>query len=525
MISRDISVRSWRLLGIYNAYRVAVVLLFFSIYWFGLGETEHGLLSFNWLLICYSIIAASLLPCFFLQRPVFEAQVMIAGTFDLLLLTLLITALAKLQIGLILLLNVNIAILSLLTPGRMAMLYAALASFMLLMINLLLYIQPGGKDPDILFYSGVHGASFFATAIVAWYLANLVQASSAVAARRTIELREIEKINEYIVARLHSGIIYTDEQQNIKLINTTAKRFFKVNTTDSPKYLSELSPLLSKKFIKFRNYMQNDTHACQAILEDMQLKIHFNFASPNQKGGIFIFIDDLSATHQAAQQLKLASLGRFTASIAHELRNPLGAIDHAAQLLGESGSLDSEDEPLKYMIMSNCNRMNTIIKNILQLSRREKSAPKTIALEPFLIQFIDRFNKQYGSQVSIENPHGSDAVVHFDAGQLEQILVILCENALIHGKDFTREFRMVIRVVNLADSYQIQVQDTGRGIAAENTEQIFEPFYSSSPKGTGMGLFIAKDLCEINQAKLNVLPREIGACFAINFSYSNEILI
>ena len=525
MVYKNSYVRKWHLLRVYNFYRLSIIILFFCIYWYELDDFNASLFPFNALLTAYALLALIYFILFYSGKPKFEKQVISAGVLDLFVLTLMITALAKMKIGLILLLNVNVAILSILMPGRMAIFFAAIASFMLLSVNSLMYFKSASPDHDVLFYTGMHGLSFFVTAMVAWYLANLVKTSEELAARRMIELREIEKINEYIVARLHAGIIYTDQNQNIKIINGAAKRFFKIRESKTPAVLKDVSLLLAKKFEAFCERSQEDTPAGQTSLPELQLKAHFYFASPKRGGGVFIFIDDLSAVHQTAQQLKLAALGRFTASIAHELHNPLGAIAHAVQLLGEKEELEPDDQRLKEMIASNCNRMNSIIKNILQLSRREQSAPRQININLFLHEFIKHFKEQNQCEMILKIDREHPPVLSFDPSQLEQILINICENALIHGKDGNGKVKIILSLEFIAGTWQLHIQDNGKGINIDNKEEIFEPFFSTSHQGTGMGLFIAKDLCEINQAQLYVLPSKSGACFVINFSHSNEIII
>lgn len=218
---------------------------------------------------------------------------------------------------------------------------------------------------------------------------------------------------------------------------------------------------------------------------------------------------------QQAQHLKLAALGRFSASIAHELRNPLGAISHAIQLLGEDNSLNEEDERLKQLIIRNCHKMNAVIKNVLQLTRREASQPQTIEVLPFLEQFKQDFCLINACNLNIK-VSDKELTILFDKSQLEQVLVILCDNAIQHGKSEVAS--IVIEAKTDENQTVLSISDKGKGVAKELYDEIFEPFFTTLRGGTGMGLFIARDLCEMNQARLSLEDAALGSCFAIRIN-------
>ena len=135
-----------------------------------------------------------------------------------------------------------------------------------------------------------------------------------------------------------------------------------------------------------------------------------------------------------AQQLQLAALGRLTASIAHEIRNPLGAISHAGQLLAESPNMDDADLRLTQIISDHSKRVNTIIENVMQLGRGNQSYPQLVELNGYLESFINDFITSDLAQkndflVELEN---DDIQIRFDPSHLQQILTNLCENGLRH---------------------------------------------------------------------------------------------
>jgi two-component system sensor histidine kinase PilS (NtrC family) len=243
--------------------------------------------------------------------------------------------------------------------------------------------------------------------------------------------------------------------------------------------------------------------------------------------GSIILLEDTTLVAQRAQQMKLASLGRLTASIAHEIRNPLGAISHAEQLLEESSNLNSADRRLADIIRTNSERVNEIIENVLQISRRQPSRSEEIVLSDWLQRFIQDFrgNRPLTDQNLTLDIQPSDIHVFADASQLHQIMTILCDNAVCHFQGPGNELRIQIngRAVPGAEGYLLDVLDNGPGIAADSLRQIFEPFFTTHNKGSGLGLFIARELCEANRLGLEYAARpEGGSCFRVNFPTTGE---
>jgi two-component system sensor histidine kinase PilS (NtrC family) len=236
-----------------------------------------------------------------------------------------------------------------------------------------------------------------------------------------------------------------------------------------------------------------------------------------------IYLEDSSVMAQQAQQMKLASLGRLAAGVAHEIRNPLGAISHAGQLLSESPQLEGPDKRLTEIIQTQSRRMNRIIENVLQLSRRAHSNPQHIRLQSWLEHFASEFAQErhvdaHSIAVDINPP---DMEIHVDPTQLQQVLTNLCDNGVRHSADHPGLPKVELRggVTRESGGPFLDVIDHGSGIPPENAEHIFEPFFTTETTGTGLGLYIARELCEINRARLSYLPVPTGgSCFRINFS-------
>jgi two-component system sensor histidine kinase PilS (NtrC family) len=514
--------RQWRALLVYSCYRLISILLFLGIYY--QSSYHHYYHVYYTILSLYFFLGLVFLYCWQAKNLDFRKHVFLSGMVDVFAVSCMLTIMSNLQLGYGILLNVTIAALSILVPGRLAVFFAALASCSLLCGNLIDYLISNPKDIETFYYSGIYGAGFFATAITAWYLANWIHVSEDLVRHQSEELAQLQRINEYIVDRLHAGIIYVNNHNEVKLINPAARKFFNIDEKSKPTSLQQVSPLLTKKFHYFLKKNKKNKIG-QTILEEPHLKVHFFSTAVAQLPAVLITLEDMTDIAQQAQQLKLAALGRFSASIAHELRNPLAAVVYAAQLFGEERGLNEEDIRLKQLVIKNCQRMNGVIKNVLQLSRRQKSQPKTIDLLSFLEQFKINFCTNNQCDLVLIWKKIRSLLVVFDESQLDQILVVLCDNVMQHGRDEEGKARIVIDVTSSLNQIIMTVKDFGSGILERHQEEIFEPFFTTINNGTGMGLFIARDLCEINQARLNWVKSEKGTCFSITMKLSTELLI
>ncbi len=512
--------RHWRLLLVYNFYRILSVLLLLGIYFSSSGETHPAL--FSTLLFFYFLCTLLFMYASQSRSLRFERLVFLSGTIDVIAIAVLLTIIGNLRFGHGILLNVTIAALSILAPGRLAIYFAAVASCLLLVGNVLQYWTES-RDLGSFYYSGIYGAGFFATAVTAWYLSNWARMSERLAEMRSEELARMQRINEYIVEHMHAGIIYIDAHLHINLLNSAAREFFNLDESKPMSVLTDVSPSLAKKCELFLATMKTNGSIAQTVIEKPYLRAHLFFTEVLHNPAVLIILEDMTYINQQAQQLKLASLGRFSASIAHELRNPLWAIAHAGQLLGEQG-LSSEDERLKQLIINNCERMNGVIKNVLQISRRQQSQPQLIELPLFLEQFKEHFYHSKECNLLVK-PTKKGVALLFDRSQLEQVLVVLCENALQHGRSENGLVDIVITAKKGANKVVLQISNSGPIIAPEHKDTIFEPFFTTLRTGTGMGLFIAKDLCEMNQAQLSLVDTTAGCVFAITQHTVDDLLI
>jgi two-component system sensor histidine kinase PilS (NtrC family) len=233
-------------------------------------------------------------------------------------------------------------------------------------------------------------------------------------------------------------------------------------------------------------------------------------------GGTLIYLEDLGRAQSEAQQMKLAAMGRLTASIAHEIRNPLSAINQASQLLEEDGAVAPEGERLLSMIRNNAKRIDRIVGEVLQLNRRDRQQPEVVRIVEFMTALVEEI-----VQAEAIPPRGvimqvpDDLLVIFDRGHLNQIVWNLVRNAWQHCQKKEGSIRIAARPGYMGDAVILELDDDGQGIPAELRGQIFEPFFTTRPGGTGLGLYIARELADANGAALELLPKVPGAHFRI----------
>lgn len=514
---------TWNALRFLNIYRLLLAGLLFA---FSLPEThlkpfgEFAPPLFASLSAFYLVFAVTCGFALLWRWPPLRHQIFIQVLIDIAAITLLMHASGGVGSGLGILLGVVVAGGSLFMPGRIAIFFAAVAALSTLAAAVYMDMQTTAA-PSNYSLAGMLGASYFATAILTQYLARSARASEALAAQHATDLANMQQLTEYIIDRMQTGIMVLDAHGTVRLMNESAAHMFGFSRSAAAYPITEIDPDLARQYHAWKN----DPHISARIIRptsvSADIQPRFAKLGSGTAAGVLIFLEDVSAISQQAQRLKLASLGRLAASIAHEIRNPLGAISHAGQLLKESAALNTEDSRLTDIICDQSVRVNNIISNVLQISRRDRTQQADIALkfwlEEFTIQLVQTHNLT-DNDIAIE--HGaSDISVHADPGQLHQILWNLCENGLRYSAPCQQpRLTLICDPGPATASPHLDVINLGPTIAPEVVQTIFEPFFTTEPTGTGLGLYIARELCELNQARLSYIPTPEGSCFRITFA-------
>ena len=517
---------AWRVLGLLNLYRLAVpsVLVALAL----LAHRPQLLGAASPALYLYSLVAwfATGVVCIGLLKsrwPSLQTQAFIHVAFDIVAVTALLLTSGGAASGVGLLLIMPVAGVSLLMPPRIATTIAAIAALCVLGQQIMLWFR-GVTDSSDLTQAGLLGGVILIAALAGAPLAGRLRESEALVRQRDLDLANLAELSQYIVERLRESLVVVDEQDRIRLINESARQILGGDATASA-LLGEVSPRLLYLLAMWRQSgPEADTTGGNLLAVDglREVRPHFAPLGTGQPPPVLIFLEDLTALDDRIHQSRLAALGRLSASIAHEIRNPVGAISHAAQLLGEDAGLSDPNRRMSDIIRANAERVSTIIGNVQQLARRESTRPERMPLGEWLTDFVGEFISTGGheaGQLTSEMPD-PELEVRVDPSHLRQILWNLCENAFrysVKAPDDTVE----VRVGRLAGSNRpfLEVLDRGPGIDSTISDRIFEPFFTSRASGTGLGLFIARELAQCNRALLVFEPRAGGgSIFRIVFS-------
>jgi len=517
---------AWRVLGLLNLYRlvipsvlIALALiasrpqllgaaspaLFMStlVGWFASGVVCIGLLKTRW--------------------PSLHAQAFIHVAFDIVAVTALLITSGGAGSGAGLLLILPVAAVSILLSRRTATLVGAIAALCVLGQQIVLSLS-GVSDSSDLTQAGLLGGVILIAALAVAPLAGRLRESEALVRQRNLDLANLAELSQYIVERLRESLVVVDEHDRIRLINESACQILGAEANANA-LLGEVSPRLLYLLAMWRqNAPVTDTVGGNLLAVDglREVRPHFAPLGQGQPPPVLVFLEDLTALDDRIHQTRLAALGRLSASIAHEIRNPIGAISHASQLLLEDPGLSESSKRMSDIIRTNTERVSTIIGNVQQLARRDSTRPERMPLAEWIAEFVEEFVSTGGHEQGQLEARAPDAdfEVRVDPSHLRQILWNLCENAFRYSVK-SADDKVEIRIGRLAGSNRpfLEVQDRGPGIDSTISDRIFEPFFTSNTNGTGLGLFIARELAQCNRALLVYEPRSGGgSIFRIVFA-------
>jgi two-component system sensor histidine kinase PilS (NtrC family) len=516
--------QAWLILKIYFIYRFILACMLIILFHtrFGpslLGSHDQQLFIISSGLFLLITLLSGIGIFWRLTRYTAQAQIVIFT--DIIIITLIMHASGGITSGLGILLAVSTAAGGLLVGGRCAMFFAALAS-LAIMAEQMYAVTTNAFDTTSYASAGMLGAAFFTIALLSFVLAKRTEKTEQLATQRKQTISKLEKLNEYIIQHLQSGIIIFNADQQVSMANATALDL--LGFSSQPETLKQIEPQLATDFSSWRADAQRNFFFLQAKNNSStEVQIHFQELPASQETLYLIMLEDMAVYNQRLQQSKLASLGQLTASIAHEIRNPLGAISHAGQLLSECPGLTVQDLRLTDIIQTHSLRVNKIIEDILQLSKRSPSKREKISISEWLTDYLAKFILENDLEEQLFSLSIADQSLStlIDPGHLKQILDNLCLNALKYGSPEQGE--IIIRSYNTQSETVIEVIDSGSGIATDDIDHLFEPFFTTSSSGTGLGLYISRELAQLNQAKLSYHYTEHKqSCFRLSLVDANK---
>jgi two-component system sensor histidine kinase PilS (NtrC family) len=411
-----------------------------------------------------------------------------------------------------LLLIVSMAAVGMLRQQRHIFFWSALASLVVLSQQLW-RVLIGDVGLDALALGGVLAASFFGVALLAHVQATGVWVASQLAKEKGQQAENMARINARMIQELPYAVMAVDGQGevlqfNVRVEDLLGTRFF------SHCNLRQCAPQLGELWAQWRDQQAIPPHPFQAGRDNRRLIPRFIELEPTRRQGAVVVLEDMTDLEAQAQRMKLASLGMLTANLAHEIRNPLSAIRHAAGLLRE----DSKDElavRLTQIINDNAERLNGLVEDVLALNRRDRMQRQDVALAEVIPNFVQHFAQREQVPENVIRIHQSgDLHLCMDGNHLEQILWNLLRNAWRYCTRQPGSIR--IRMAGLAERVDIDVINDGPAIPEETKTRLFEPFYTTSKQGTGLGLYIARDLAEANGGSLSYMEVADGTMFRLS---------
>jgi len=517
-----------KVVGYLNIYRMVITVLlavghFGGLAGIAISGSRAGFASA--ILLSYLLFAAFHLFSARRQRANCYRLATFSLVTDIVFLSLLVFAYGGVEGGIGILLVFASGVAGVVLPLRVALLLASIAVLTMSGTTLWQFLA-GNAAAEAMIQAGLFGVTAMVSAILANRLAFWGRDYRLIAEKRKATLTELEQVNDLIIRRMRTGVIAIDETNMIRVMNESAW-FLLGSPPVRRRSLRSLSPRLEQALADWKR--EPDVEPKPVILEPSQAQIMPGFVSlPREAGlGAMIFLNDNNVVARRAIELSVNSLAKLSGSIAHEIRNPLAALKHASQLLEESPQIRLQEMRLINIIQNHAKRMNGIVENILQLSRREQSKPELVPLHTFLPEFANEFetsqtNRALDFATAIDDQE--ETYVLYDKSQLTQCLWKLLDNAVDHAsRDKPNpSVRLALSRDQEAGFCVITVADNGPGISKAQLSKIFEPFYTTRKEGSGLGLYIARQLCEANQAELTVdsEPGE-GAYFHIRLALAH----
>lgn len=507
---------------IYSTYRLVLAGILAATFVLGtvqsvLGKTQPQLFAIvSAAYLTFSALA--LLRHMTLARPYSDTQLFTEFFIDIG--CLMLMSYASSNSGLALLLVVCISAASMTLPGQLSLLIASLSTIAVLG-EVAANIAADRAEMSQFVQAGTMGMAYFTAALAIRYLSRRISTTQHLADRRREDIERLSQINQLIVQRMQTGVVVMSSEGEIKLLNNAAAEIL-----DYPDVVISGGHTAPQELIAMAANPENSSKLVTLGKGKAEVQINMAHLDSADNGDCLFYLENSSKIAQRAQNLKLASLGRFSASIAHEIRNPLAAISYAAQLLSENPDLVETDRKFTRIIQNHANRMNDIIQNILELSRGRPPKPERFELESWLRDFTDDWQLHNPNTAAIDiDATAKGITVNVDPSQLRQIISNITENGIRHSTTEDQPGRVCFELTAspLSGGAVLDIIDSGPGIAVEDEDAIFEPFFTTQVQGSGLGLYLSRELCLANQMSIVYRRTDSGqSCFRLQFSHPNR---
>jgi two-component system sensor histidine kinase PilS (NtrC family) len=546
----------WRTLQTFSITRIvisAVLLVYLGFHSYRGFDADDRFIKWETCAIYLGIAIAFAILCM-RSRKSFLLQLLVQVMVDITAISMLYISAGGARSGLAILYLFPLAGAAILAPLVLALFFVSFVTLVLLMESGYRFLSTASESS--ISRAGLICAAFFAAVFIINRLAAKLIKQEGLAAQRGRELQVQESINRLVIADMDDGILVVGSDSTVFAGNPAVERmlgltvpygrsrykltdipslaplaeaFFNWSASAAPPSLTDPSTFVVVKPREDIAVLQGTTLQRDGRRElAAHLKLRFKPVETDglQEERTVIFLQDVTEIENQAQQLKLASMGRLTASIAHEFRNPLYAISQAASLLAEDVA-DPAGARLLSIVGDNVKRLNRMIEDILRLSRKAQAVSEPFALAQFFAELLHELHETH--QVKPGIVAVGDMGFHrvrFDPLHLREVVMNLLLNALRYASGRSGSIR-VEPLLDSAGRLELHVQDDGPPIKPEVRAHLFEPFFTTSSKGTGLGLYVARELCLNNGAILdyeyrldsfNDRANEPGGRFVITFA-------
>ncbi len=555
---------------IYSAYRLLVSAFFLlMVYASATADTSQLLPSLiqQTALAFYLLISLILFGLFYVTTKQQRQQLALGLVLDVVILSLLLYTNGAPDLQLTMLYMVVVAASFMLLRGPQALTVTLLA-IIFVIYQQFFYAIANSMSLTNLGDALLMSASFLAVGFLSWSISQRLVQVENFALRQAEEVERLNAINQEVISHMLNGVMVID-QQHIVLANHATYQLLGITevqesssktaliTTDQHSHERGSFQQRQRKFKNHHNPLTNfqqqlaHHHSqllnnCLAVATEQTHSFIYELPTradaslvgklrvqviPLKDSSQLVLFEDLRREQANAQQLKLAYLGQLTASIAHEIRNPLAAISQASQLLMEDifdSSFDNtnkEEEPpqirtdvdtngnfeLYQMIFEQTKRVNRIIEDVLKLSRQQSPHKQTIELSIWMAQLLENHFRDHNVLLHVEN----QPTIEFDAHQLEQVLINLIGNGLFYSSKSHEHAYVEVEIYCANDDVIIDILDDGKGVAAHDIEHLFDPFFTTDKSGTGLGLYLSQAFSEANHARLLYADQHKKTCFRL----------
>ncbi len=510
----------WRSLFYFNIYRliVATLLLVTASVFEDSVFGSRSLTLFLYAAVAYVLSSVVSFVTITSHRPDFNIQLGAQVIADVVFVTLFAFASGGVSSGLGLLLLASLAAAGIISRGRMTLFFAALATVAMLLeqtLEVVLHEEPFGHYIQ----AGLLSVGYFATAWLAHTLARYTQASEQLAAQREVDLASMAQVNQLVIQDMKDGVLVVDESGAIRQINRRAVEILgPLPKAGHELTLRDYTPALADRLQRWREDPGAGFDPMRTVLTHRLMGARFVPVGKSRNVGVVVFLEDLTRIQAEAQQMKLAAMGRLTANIAHEIRNPLSAINHAAELLLEEPEISETQRRLLQIVHDNTQRLDRMVQDVLKLNRRDRAHRETFQLGGFLHTFMAQFCQiEKLADDVVDLRIDQDTAVTFDRSHLNQVMWNLSRNALRYCQRKPGSIRISVRAGDPTNGVELAVADDGPGVPEAIRPHLFEPFFTTAASGTGLGLYIAREICDANHSSLEYVEQMSGAMFMIVF--------